>query len=235
MENTYTPEQIALFERVLAHRYDVEKHLRHLDRIDAEHIVDGRRCIRVRPAPFDRSLEVENATNEEHRAYHARRQQEEIAAIQRRCDARCERLKQIADVKVDKLRWYESDGVVVPDSLESKIAPILAQAEESILAEQNYAEMRIAKIKAKRQALSWTCPDDGRAYEFVWENQRFLRMYEGEIWRDAAVMVGDEPHPIPVLGEWCGQWTGYYITSAPLIMEAAADGMAPRPWVARYE
>ena len=216
MSATFTPKQIALFQRVLARQRDVEAHLRHLDRMDAaKYIVNGRRCIRIRPAPADRSLEEETAANEENRAYHDRREQEEIAMQERRRDAHSRRTKMQAQAKVEKLRWY---GVESPD-IEAKIAAIRQKAEEDIVSFFFYINHRIEMIIAKRKALSWTCPNDGRAYEFEWENQRFLRTYSGEIWRDAAPMVGDEPHTVPVLGQWCGQWTGYYITSAPLIME----------------
>lgn len=271
MANTYTPEQIALFERVLVRRRDVEAHLRHLDRIDAEHnvggrrsaasrttlrqrvlarqrdveahlrhleridaakyIVNGRRCIRIRPEPADRSLEEETAANEQRRAYHNRREEEEIAVQERRHHAYSSsrrlwyaRFCSLA-ANVQKLRCYESDGV--PASTEPKIAAILQKEEEDIASFFFYINHRIRMIIAKRKALSWTCPNDGRAYEFVWEDQRFLRTYSGEIWRDAAVMVDGEPHCIPVLGQQCGQWTGYYITSAPLIMDEPADP-APR-------
>ena len=220
MSTTFTPEQIALFQRVLLHQRDVEAHLRHLDRIDAaKYIVNGRRCIRIRPEPANRSLEEETATNQEHHAYHDRREQEEIAMQERRRDAHSQRTKMQAEAKVEKLRWYESDGVVVPASTEAKIAAILQKAEEDIASFFFYINHRIGMIIAKRKALSWTCPNDGRAYEFVWENQRFLRTYAGNIWRDAAPMVDGEPHTVPVLGQWCGQWTGHYITSAPPIVE----------------
>jgi hypothetical protein len=225
MSTTFTPEQIALFQRVLARQRDVEAHLCHLERIDAaKYIVNGRRCIRIRPEPADRSLEEETAANEENRAYHDRREQEEITLQERRRDAHSRRTKMQAEAKVEKLHWYGAENATI----EAKIAAIRQKAEEDIASFFFYINHRIEMIIAKRKALSWTCPNDGRAYEFEWENQRFLRTYSGEIWRDAAPMVGDEPHDIPVLGQWCGQWTGYYITSAPLIMKEPAVGVVPR-------
>jgi hypothetical protein len=225
MSTTFTPKQIALFQRVLARQRDVEAHLRHLDRMDAaKYIVNGRRCIRIRPEPADRSLEEETAANEQHRAYHNRREEEETMMQEHRHDAHSRRTKMQAEAKVEKLRWYGVENAAI----EAKIAAILQKAEEDIVSFFIYINHRIEMIIAKRKALSWTCPNDGRAYEFEWENQRFLRTYSGEIWCDAAVMVGDEPHDIPVLGQWCGQWTGHYITSAPLIMEEPVVGVAPR-------
>lgn len=176
----FTPEQIALFQRVLVHQSAVKELLQHFD----EHNVDGRRCIRVNPEPANRLLEEENAAHEQHRAYHARRKQEEI--------------------------------------MEQNMRGIRSWAPDVI-------EHIIAKITAKRDALSWTCPNDGRAYEFVWKNQRYLRTYSGEMWRDVAVMVGENPHPIPVLGEKVGYWSGYFISRRPPIVYGVG------PLVPRYE
>ena len=227
----FTSEQITLFQRVLARQSEVESLMTRLDAIDVLHSVDAdgmyRRSIRVRPEPADRSLEEETRENQEVRDYHARRAQEEIASRNQRCEARCAQIAEIAARKVDQLeyRTRRAGWKGCQKDADAKIEALKIEAESKIQAHREYNERLIEHIPERRELLSWTCPNDGRAYGFEWENQHFLRTYSGEIWRDAAPKIDRWTlHHIPVLGEWCGQWTGHYITSAPLIMDTSAVG-----------
>jgi hypothetical protein len=213
---SFTPAQMALFVRVLRHADEVDTYLTTLEEIDAEeHKVDGRRCIRVYAEPADRSIADEEKCNEEHRAYHARREQEEIAAMDVKFAARREKIHRRIEAEIAKLSSKPDEN------LPSKVKELEGRIEENISRWRGVECYDIERVNRKRAELSWTCPNDGRAHEFMWQGQRYLRTYKGEVWRDAAEEEYDEynycevPHAIPVLGEWCGLWTGYFIHRAP--------------------
>jgi hypothetical protein len=160
--------------------------------------VDGRRCIRVYPEPADRSVEDEIRAAEELQAHHKRRLDEEIAISKASYDRHCE----------GNARFLEKKRAMLSENKDADtlLANFIYDVEMSNKICQEHYTHYIRKFTIKRTALSWTCPNDGRAYEFLWEGQHYLRTHKGEIWRDDA-----PDHPIPILGAWMGRWTGYYI------------------------
>jgi hypothetical protein len=191
-------------------------HLTSLEKFDAmDHTVNGRRCIRVRDEPEDRSLAEEEKRDEYWRTYHARRAEEEIAEVKAKCEVRCDAIRRRYEARIEKLRHKTDEASQLK-------AENLADAMDYLIRHcRQRMGWKIEAIPQLRAKLTWSCPNDGRAYEFEWEGQRYLRTYQGEIWRDAAEMVYDRytyteaPHAIPVIGEWVGIWAGRYIRRAP--------------------
>jgi len=212
---SFTPAQLELLKRVLRHEHDIKMYVSALDeRLAREHNVGGRRCIRVRDEPEDRCLAEEEKHNEEIRAYHRRRAEEEIAEVKAKCEKRCDATRQHFEARIEKLLLKNDEHSQL------KAEQLVRIMDDRVAHWQQRAGWKIESIPHVREHLAWTCPNDGRAYEFEWEHQHYLRTYKGEIWRDDAEMVYDHryrkvPTAIPVLGAWVGIWEGHYIRRAP--------------------
>ena len=169
--------------------------------------------IRIRPEPADRNLAQETEDNEKLIEHHARRCDEEIASIRSKFACRRENARVALYAELD--RHHKKFARFIADLPEQEFEklPVLTTAHAQGLHATNASYRRklcnfsyvreawkISTIDKRRAMLAWTCPNDGQAYPFTFQGNKYHRTYWGEMW-------------LTENWAWQGYWVGYYIKS----------------------
>jgi len=201
--------QVSAFEHRMRRRA-VREHVNRLRAAEAR----IHEPVRIRPlGKYNLALEMQ--IDQEHRAHHHTRRDEEIAAVRSKFARDRHRARVVFSSKTDKLQEKYKKSVLkhatgddweflrtLSDDHGRQLgheAGVLQIKLERLSAARE--EAKIAYITKRRAELAWTCPNDGKAYPFTWEGRQYHRTYAGEMWLSET-------------WEWRGEWAGYYIARA---------------------
>jgi len=223
-ESFYAPRHLGkdeidqLIQELLSDPLDVEYHKRNYeDAVDAIRLHLSREFlqdpIRIRPEPADRNLASETEDNEKLIEHHQRRCNEEVADIHRKFSCRRENARVALYAELDRhnkkfARFIED----LPEQEFEKLHILTTAHAQGLHAATasyrrklcNFSYVReawkISTIDKRRAMLAWTCPNDGQAYPFTFQGNKYHRTYWGEMWLSEN-------------WSWQGYWVGYYIKS----------------------
>ena len=164
--------------------------------------------MRIRSAG-NRNLEKEREANQSRIDYHERRCNEEIAEVRLSFEDGRKRANMLFTRRDEQIAKHEMHLANPELSIKKMDALTLAHNKKLDIIElkrrhklmvysSEREDEKIAEIKHRRDALSWTCPDDGQAWPFYWQGRQYHRTYDNEVW-------------LTKNWEWQGYWTGYYI------------------------
>jgi hypothetical protein len=169
--------------------------------------------VRIRPEPADRNLESETEDNEKLIEHHQRRCNEEVADIHRKFAYRRENARVALYAQLD--RHHKKFARFIADLPEQEFEKLhiltTAHAQGLYAATASYRRKlcnfsyvrevwKNSTIDKRRAELAWTCPNDGQAYPFTFQGNKYHRTYWGEMW-------------LTENWAWQGYWVGYYIKS----------------------
>jgi len=169
--------------------------------------------VRIRPEPTDRNLECETEDNEKLIEHHQRRCNEEVASIRSKfaCHRECARRALYAELDRHNAKFVRFIADLPENEFEKLHALTTAHSVGLYDATGSYRRKlcnfsaereawKITTIEKRRAMLAWTCPNDGQAYPFTFQGNKYHRTYWGEMW-------------LTENWSWQGYWVGYYIKS----------------------
>jgi hypothetical protein len=169
--------------------------------------------IRIRSEPADRDLAQETEDNTKLIAHHQHRCHEEISAARRQFACHRERARRTLYAELDRhnAKFVRFIADLPEHEFEKLHALTTAHSQGLYAATGSYRrklcrfspereDKKISIITARRIMLSWTCPNDGQAYPFTFQGNKYHRTYWGEMWLSEN-------------WSWQGYWVGYYIKS----------------------